>query len=355
MKLYPQEIEAAELYQERELRGFPYLSQFQLNRIHGESRKYFGWSVRHPYLHNAITSCIFLLLFFLDYLILAKLTLIFQWAPIPIWLMVVFCSFLHGIISYQVNIFSIHEGGAHHRLIQSKGVLSRILAVVAESACRVFGGDPTYYGANHSFHHSKLGTTGDVTFTNFVMPKRLFKSLLPLAIFLGFNDFRVHQGTKYDGSRILTTVIAILYHGAYFFLMLPAIGWLATTLILFVLGPWVGFGLDRLREGTEHDLMPLDTWNGTRDLGLNFWGFFIGGGPWGQPCHLAHHLAPHLPWYSQIKLHLFLKKILTEKQKHFFLVAPFQSFPALLSFLLKKGHQYLKEIERVPYERRICS
>ena len=52
-----------------------------------------------------------------------------------------------------------------------------------------------------------------------------------------------------------------------------------------LIAPHFGFYLDRLRQFTEHNLMPLDNRSGARSFGIGFWGLFMGGGPWGQPCH----------------------------------------------------------------------
>ncbi len=69
---------------------------------------------------------------------------------------------------------------------------------------------------------------------------------------------------------------------------------------MFVFLPHVGFYLDRVRQFTEHNLMPLDNPNGSRSFGIGFWGLLVGGGPWGSPCHWEHHLVPSLPWYQQL-------------------------------------------------------
>ena len=82
-------------------------------------------------------------------------------------------------------------------------------------------------------------------------------------------------------------------------------GGLFTGLAMLVFLPHVGFYLDRLRQFTEHNLMPLDNKNGSRSFGLGFWGMLVGGGPWGTPCHWVHHLVASIPWYQQLMLHRY--------------------------------------------------
>ena len=55
----------------------------------------------------------------------------------------------------------------------------------------------------------------------------------------------------------------------------------------FLLFTQLGFYLDRLRQFTEHNLMPLDNLNGSRSFGFGFWGMLVGGGPWGTPMSLG--------------------------------------------------------------------
>jgi fatty acid desaturase len=110
-------------------------------------------------------------------------------------------------------------------------------------------------------------------------------------------------------------------------------------IIVFLLLPHVGFYLDRLRQYTEHNLMPLESTSGARSLGVGFWGILVGGGPWGQPCHMAHHLVPSIPWYQQILLHRYIAWLLTLDQRKQFLLPPFFGFPLLLFSLIRDSHR----------------
>jgi len=88
--------------------------------------------------------------------------------------------------------------------------------------------------------------------------------------------------------------------------------------------------------------MPLTERDGIRDLGLGFWGLLIGGGPWGQPCHWTHHLMVGVPWYNQLPLHFFIKRLVTPQQRDVFFLKPLIGFPALLLRLIKITGKYQK-------------
>jgi hypothetical protein len=76
--------------------------------------------------------------------------------------------------------------------------------------------------------------------------------------------------------------------------------------------------------------MPLENNSGARSLGVGFWGLLVGAGPWGQPCHLAHHMVASVPWYQQIILHRHIVGLLTVTQRKQLLLKPIVGFPALL-------------------------
>ena len=77
-----------------------------------------------------------------------------------------------------------------------------------------------------------------------------------------------------------------------------------------------------------------------RSLGVGFWGLLVGGGPWGQPCHLAHHMVASIPWYQQIILHRYIVGLLTETQRKQFLLKPIVGFPALLWGILRESNRF---------------
>jgi fatty acid desaturase len=121
-----------------------------------------------------------------------------------------------------------------------------------------------------------------------------------------------------------------------------------TFVALVLVTPHVGFLVDRLRHFTEHNLMPLDHRNGARSFGLGFWGMLVGGGPWGQPCHLIHHLFPAVPWYAQLILHHKLKSLLTDRQRGQFLLRPVVGFPLMYYRLLGEPRRFADSAHRNP-------
>jgi fatty acid desaturase len=175
------------------------------------------------------------------------------------------------------------------------------------------------------------------------MPHRLWKSLLPLASFFNFSDFIIHRPLDYTRSRAITAVVSVLYHGVYGYFTYRRFGLMFTLITMAVFVPHVGFYLDRARQFMEHNLMPLDNRNGARSFGIGFWGLLIGGGPWGQPCHWVHHLAPSIPWYQQIALHRHIRRLLTKRQREQFLLTPVIGFPRLLWRTLRDANAFARE------------
>lgn len=142
----------------------------------------------------------------------------------------------------------------------------------------------------------------------------------------------------------MSGLLATAYNGAYLFLIYRTFG-LLFTVIVALLMPHVGFYVDRIRQFTEHNLMPLENNTGARSLGVAFWGLLIGGGPWGQPCHLAHHIVASIPWYQQIMLHRYIAGILTESQRKRFLLLPVVGFPVMFWSILREADQYSRLID----------
>lgn len=187
---------------------------------------------------------------------------------------------------------------------------------------------PIFYEINHQLHHQKFATKEDGAFSNFVGRWRILKSLMPFAMLFNITDYKIHSGLMWTKSRFFSAFVGAVYFLMYFVLAVKKVNFVYAVMTLGFLGTWVGFVLDRFRESSEHCLMPLNTLNGSRSLGVGFWAMLIGGGPWGQPCHLSHHLAPQLTWYHQIQLHYVLLGIMTKEQKDFFIMEEaFSSFP----------------------------
>jgi hypothetical protein len=217
----------------------------------------------------------------------------------------------HSYLLYSLVVFSLHEGAAHDLIIPPSGPITTLLGRITNNLCRLGGADPVYYARNHQSHHAHFGTELDGEFLNFVLPRRYWLTLLPFAMYAGIGDFVVHRPLRLTPSLRISLRISFLFHILCGAVMLERYGALFTLVTLLAVAPHMGFYVDRARQFTEHNLMPLDNRNGSRSFGTGFWGLFIGGGPWGQPCHLMHHLAPTLPWYAQLLLHQKFKRMLT--------------------------------------------
>ena len=247
---------------------------------------------------------------------------------------------LHSLLIYSMMVYSLHEGAAHKRIFRPRGPVTRAFAMWANNLCRLGAADPVYYSKNHFSHHSQFGTAEDGEFLNFVSSRRYWPTMLPFAMFLNYSDFVVHRPLFITKALLRSMAVSLVYHGIYAGAMLALYGAAFPFIALMVVTPHVGFFVDRLRHFSEHNLMPLDHRNGARSFGLGFWGMLIGGGPWGQPCHLIHHMFPAVPWYAQLMLHRKLKPVLTGRQREQFLLRPVIGFPLLYFRLLREPHRF---------------
>lgn len=333
MKLYPEDHQRAAAYQAEALRDFPSLTREQLERIRQKSRDYQVWFRAHPFLHNTVTAVLLTALVAADVLSLVALP---AWLPLDLGtgrgavLAGLVAGVLHGFLVNSIVTLSVHEGAAHNLLIQGSGSGARLLRLLANNLCRLFAADPRYYTDAHFEHHRALGTLEDGSFTHFVRARRLLGALAPLAPVLSVSDYFPWRPQEHTRSRNLSAVLTTLYMTTLGVLAWWRFGTVFMLVALLLVGTWVSYALDRVRESVEHLFMPLDRNDGTRELGLGFWGLLLGGGPWGQPCHLSHHLAPALPWYQQLGLHFFLRRLLTPEQRRHFFLRPFVGVPLLL-------------------------
>jgi hypothetical protein len=311
------------------------LTREQIKLVMARGRELFHWFKDHMAIHYAINLGVLTLLLGGDYLILLHLPrlLLSEGAVQSLSQVLVaslVCGGLHSYLLYSLSVFSMHEGAAHGIVFPGAHPVSRALNWSAANLCRIGAAEPRYFAEHHMSHHSKFGTENDGEFLNFVQPRRFWLTLLPFAAFVNFTDFVAHRPPHYTRGRIASAVVALSYHGAYGLVMADRFGALFALLSFVLFLPHVGFFLDRLRQFSEHNLMPLDNKEGARSFGVGFWGLLIGGGPWGQPCHWEHHLVASLPWYLQIRLHFYLKGLLTEAQKRQFLLQPAIGYPKLL-------------------------
>jgi hypothetical protein len=333
MKFYPEELELAKRYVDSI--SFERLTNEQISTILNRGRELLRWFREHQRVHFAISACLIVGLLILDGLILA-------WAPALFVTerddskisMILLASFLlgsaHSYLLYSMVLYSIHEGAAHNLIFPGRGPISSRFAFLANNLCRLGAADPIYYAQTHLSHHTKFGTEQDEEFLSFVRPQRYWRTFIPFAMFFNFSDFLVHRPLTDSKSSTWSLCVSFVYHVGYAIVMIDRFGYIFTLTNLVLVTPHVGFYVDRLRQFTEHNMLMLDNQNGARSFGLGFWGIFVGGGPWGQPCHLIHHLMPSIPWYQQLILHRNLTSILTARQHRQFALKPFVSYPRLL-------------------------
>lgn len=306
------------------------LSKEQLEFIDLRSKTLLKESMSNPTLHNLMGVSLILLLIFIDiYSFTFKGTT-----------GLVVMTLIHGFILYSLTIYTMHEGAGHKRIILGNSKLSFLVNNVS----RLFFADPVNYQLCHPSHHQYLGTKDDQAFTQMVEPQRIFKSFLPGAGLLEFNDYKIHSGDAWTKSKITTLIIGLIYSSLLFILAQNNHSPALLIFLLLVGAPWISFTLDRLRESSEHLLLKSNDLPQARELGNTFWGYLIGGGPWGQPCHLSHHIAPSLPWYQQLRLSRDIKKIMTpEQRKHFFVKDGFFEYPKKFGELMKMNNFLFKQ------------
>ena len=280
MILHPEELALARTYATE--RPFEPLSPEQLKRIKDRGRKLFRWYREHPRLHILVNLAALSSIFLAEYLVLLRLPdLLIPSTGLVV--AAVICGALHAWLMYSPAVFSIHEGAAHQTIFPPRGRVTKVMNFVANNLCRLGGSDPEYYSLHHMAHHSKFGTEDDGEFLNFVRPRRFWLSLLPYAFIVNYTDFVVHRPPHYTRSHTISAVFLASYHLRWALLMARAHGWLLPAATFGFVSPHLGFWLERLRQYSEHNLMPLDNNDGSRSFGLGFWGMLVGGGPWGQP------------------------------------------------------------------------
>lgn len=339
MQFHREELESAQRYSGSST--FDELTPDQLRLITEHGRVLRKWFKEHKYLHFAISLSVILFLLIGDYFLLLRLPAFLLPADgggdarLKL-LAALIVGSAHSLVIYSLVVYSIHEGAAHDLIFPPWVPLSYPLSRFAANLCRIGSADPKYYAENHLAHHAKFGTAEDREFLNFVTGRRYWLTFFPFGIFFSATDFIVHRPITITRSRVVSFLCAIVYHLAYGTMMARSYGRLFTYVSLLLVAPHVGFYFDRLRQFTEHHLMPLVNKDGARSFGLGFWGLLVGGGPWGQPCHWLHHLVPSVPWYQQVALHFYVRKILTASQRAQFLLQPVLGFPKLVLRIWKE-------------------
>jgi fatty acid desaturase len=237
---------------------------------------------------------------------------------------------VHSWLMYSLTVYSMHEGAAHGIVfVFGNRRLNQWARFVSGNLCRVAASEPIDYSSNHMSHHAKFGTPDDGELLNFVRPKRYWLTFLPLAAFVNYSDFIAHRPARYTASRLISAALSLAYNVPIALYLNEHFGTLFMVFAMLVVFPHFGFYLDRLRQFTEHNLMPLENRNGSRSFGVGLWGLLVGAGPWGSPCHWEHHLVASLPWYQQLALHRYVVSLLTPRQRDQFLIEPVIGFPRL--------------------------
>lgn len=341
MKIHQKDYDIARKISEEQSNDFPFLTDNQCHDIDKKSASYQEWFNCHTKIHNIICIFVTTIIFFSDFIVLLKFPELFTFDPkssaIP-WQAIVI-GILHGWLMCGLATYFVHEVSAHNMFFRGKSSFVKWFNNIGKNICRLSFADPHYYSQGHRKHHQYFTTEKDGSFSNFVDLRRLLLSLIPAAPLMSFSDFFPWRPQEKTPSRRLSSILGKVYVGFYAVIMIPKFGIVYSIIVLIMAGSWMSYIFDRLRESTEHFMMPMDKHNGTRQLGLGFWGLLLGGGPWGQPCHMSHHLAPGLPWYLQIRLHFYLKRILTPEQKKVFFLTPFIGFPKLFIKLVKTNMQ----------------
>ena len=354
MTIHPEEVAWARAHDAQT--EFQELSREQTHLIMTCGRELHHWFKTHHRTHCLINTVLLVSLLVADYLILLRLPGIWLIPAVPNALQPVLIASLvtaalRSWVTYSMTIFTIHEGAAHRAVFPPLGPISRVGNFLANNLSRIAGSDPEHYAVRHMIHHSKFGTNEDAEFLNFVTPGRYVATFVPFAIAFNFSDFIVHRPAGITRSSLITTAVSFLYHGVYGYLAYRSWGLLFVLLETFLF-IHIGFYLDRFRQFTEHNLMPLDNLNGSRSFGIGFWGMLIGGGPWGQPCHWEHHMVASIPWYQQLILHRFVVRLLTPQQRKQFLLEPVVGFPKLWWRLIRETRSFVRSSSQIKEQER---
>ena len=340
MKVHPDEFAMASEYSSTH--DFEHLNPEQIHQVMVRGRELHKWFRAHTRLHVAISLSAIGSIFTVDWLVWIALARWFVAVVPGTWALIlaaIFTGTVHSWLVYSLSIYSLHEGAAHNLIFPGTSPLSRAASFLSTNMCRLSAAEPEYYSECHMAHHAKFGTEDDSEFLNFIFPRRLWINFLPLGSFFNYSDFFVHRTPAYTRSSATSGFFAAIYNGLYLFMLYHFFGLLFTVIVVLLM-PHIGFYVDRMRQFTEHNLMPLENNSGARSLGVGFWGLLVGGGPWGQPCHLAHHMVASIPWYQQIILHRYIVGLLTETQRKQFLLKPFVGFPALLWGILRESNRF---------------
>jgi fatty acid desaturase len=347
VKFHPEEYEFAKRYTRYlHSRNLPFegLSEEQAKFAVDRGRELYRWFKAHSLLHTAISLSVIVFLLVLDAMTLLLLPQIFlheeREAFLTLLCVALLIGGLRGWVLYSIGMYSAHEGAAHDLVFPAWQRGPRLLRGIGNNLCVLAGAEPASYTKIHVSHHAYFGTQQDEEFVNFVMPRRFWLASVPLGVVFKLSDFVIDRAGRPERASILGGVAMLAYHGLYAFLTWQAFGALFAILVVIVVSPYVAYELDRLRQFSEHNLMPLERQDGARSFGPGLWGVVVGGGPWGQPCHWMHHLVPVVPWYQQAILHFQMARRLTARQREQYLLQPLLGYPKLLLRLLTEPNRF---------------
>jgi hypothetical protein len=343
VKIHPDELALARAFDSAA--AFEGLTEAQNHAIMTRGRDLFHWFKAHKPIHYVISTAVLVGILGTDVWVQTGLP---SWllpagtasAWTPLILTAVLAGALHSWLLYSIAVYSMHEGAAHKLVYPPEGPVSRFFHFVSIQFCRLTASEPDFYSRHHMAHHAKFGTEDDGEFLNFVRFRRYGLTFLPYATEINYSDFIIHRPLEITLRRFASGLISMAYNGAFAWYAYRHFGAAYAVVAYLVMMPHFGFLLDRVRQYTEHNLMPLDNRNGSRSFGFGFWGLLVGGGPWGSPCHWEHHLVPSLPWYQQLILHRTVVRLLTPQQRRQFLIEPVIGFPRLWWRLITRSRQF---------------
>ena len=190
MKVHPDEFAMAREYSSS--RDFEHLNPEQIHQVMVRGRELHKWFRAHPRLHAAISLSVIGSIFAVDWVV---------WIALARWFVARRSRHMgsgarrhlhrHGaqLVIYSLSIYSLHEGAAHNLIFPGKGRLSRAASFLSTNMCRLADAEPEHYTECHMAHHAKFGTEDDSEFLNFIFPRRLWLSFLPLGGFFNYSDF----------------------------------------------------------------------------------------------------------------------------------------------------------------------
>ena len=244
MKVHPDEFAMAREYAGS--RDFEHLSAEQVHQVMVRGRELYRWFRAHPRLHAAISVAVIGNIFAMDWVVSIAVARWFVAVHGGIWglsFAAICIGAVHSWIIYSLGIYSLHEGAAHNLIFPGKGRVSRIASFLTTNMCRLGHAEPEHYIECHMAHHAKFGSEDDSEFLNFIFPRRLWLSFLPLGGFFNYSDFYVHRTAAYTRSSAISGVCASIYNGLYLFVIYHFFGvWF--TVIVSLLMPHIGFYVD---------------------------------------------------------------------------------------------------------------